>query len=114
MAIATAPISGLNREVAPHTGMATQARSEAGRPGFELAHRRAQADRREAEPPTAHPPAAHEPPRQAAFRFEYADNTRIMKLQDSKGILIYQIPSKGQLAILQATEAAAGGVDTTA
>jgi hypothetical protein len=37
-----------------------------------------------------------------------------MKLQDSKGVLIYQIPSKGQLALLRATEAAASRVDTTA
>lgn len=31
-------------------------------------------------------------------------NHRIMKLNDAKGVLIYQIPSKGQLALITAQE----------
>ena len=41
----------------------------------------------------------------ANFTFEVdQQNHRIMKLSDGKGVLIYQIPSKGQLALITAQE----------
>lgn len=38
------------------------------------------------------------------FRFEYQDNRQIMKVHNVKGVLIYQVPSKGQLALIQAED----------
>lgn len=44
---------------------------------------------------TAHP----------GYAFEVdSQNHKIMKVSDSKGVLIYQIPSKGQLALVSAQE----------
>jgi len=40
------------------------------------------------------------------FSFEYEDNHQVMKVHNAKGILIYQVPSKGQLALIQAEESA--------
>ncbi len=36
----------------------------------------------------------------AGVRFEYENKTQVMKVSDNKGILIYQVPSKGQLALI--------------
>lgn len=44
--------------------------------------------------------------RNAGIRFEYQDNHQVMKVNNTKGYLIYQVPSKGQLALIQAEEAA--------
>lgn len=38
------------------------------------------------------------------FSFEYQDNQRVMKVHNAKGVLIYQVPSKGQLALIQAED----------
>lgn len=45
--------------------------------------------------------ATSSPALQAHYKFEYEGKTSVMKLQDSKGALIYQVPSKGRLVILQ-------------
>lgn len=36
--------------------------------------------------------------------FEYEDKHEVMKVHNVKGILIYQVPSKGQLALIDAEE----------
>lgn len=38
------------------------------------------------------------------FSFEYQDNQRVMTVHNAKGVLIYQVPSKGQLALVQAED----------
>lgn len=38
------------------------------------------------------------------FSFEYQDNQRVMTVHNAKGVLIYQVPSKGQLALIQAED----------
>lgn len=58
--------------------------------------------------------AAREPIRSPGFKFEYEDTTRIMNVQDTKGVLIYQVPTKGQLALLEAAERTAGRIEVTA
>jgi hypothetical protein len=58
--------------------------------------------------------AASEPARAPGFKFEYEDATRIMNVQDTKGVLIYQVPTKGQLALLEATERSAARIEVTA
>lgn len=47
-----------------------------------------------------------EKPRSPGFSFEYQDRQQVMKVHNGKGVLIYQVPSKGQLALIQAEEAA--------
>lgn len=42
-----------------------------------------------------------------AIQIEMEEGTRIMKVLDSKDVLIYQVPSKGELALVNAEEAAA-------
>lgn len=61
---------------------------------------RDEAARRKERDPTAETAAS------PGFRFEYQDNHRVMKVHNSKGYLIYQVPSKGQLALIQAEEGA--------
>lgn len=48
------------------------------------------------------------------YVFEYEGKESIMKLQDSKGTLIYQIPSKGQLRVLQEADDPGRRVEVTA
>jgi hypothetical protein len=44
---------------------------------------------------------------QPGFAFELdPKNHRVMKVNDNKGVLIYQVPSKGQLALIEAQESA--------
>jgi hypothetical protein len=50
---------------------------------------------------------------QSGFKFEFKDNVRVMEVHDNKGVLIYQVPPKGQLQLLQA-EKKASKLDTTA
>lgn len=38
------------------------------------------------------------------FAFEYEGNRQVMKVNNEKGILIYQVPSKGHLALIEAEE----------
>lgn len=40
------------------------------------------------------------------FSFEYMDSQQVMKVHNAKGVLIYQVPSKGQLALIQAEDSA--------
>lgn len=42
--------------------------------------------------------------RTPGFSFEYQDNHQVMKVHNAKGVLIYQVPSKGQLALIQAED----------
>lgn len=42
-----------------------------------------------------------------AIQIEMEEGTRIMKVLDSKDVLIYQVPTKGELALVNAEEAAA-------
>jgi hypothetical protein len=51
--------------------------------------------------------------RAPGFKFDYEDTTRVMKVQDSKAVLIYQVPTKGQLAILEAAERIASRIQVT-
>ena len=66
------------------------------------------ADRREAL--RASQEARREQTLQAAsggsIQFEHEDGTRIMKVMDSKDVLIYQVPPKGELMLIRAEEAA--------
>ena len=66
------------------------------------------ADRREAL--RASQEARREQTLQAAsggsIQFEHEDGTRIMKVMDSKDVLIYQVPPKGELMLVRAEEAA--------
>jgi hypothetical protein len=41
------------------------------------------------------------------IQFDEEEGTHIMKVLDSKDVLIYQVPSKGQLSLVKAEEAAA-------
>jgi hypothetical protein len=41
-----------------------------------------------------------------SIQFEQAEGTRIMKVLDSKDVLIYQVPPKGELMLVRAEEAA--------
>jgi len=41
-------------------------------------------------------------------------NHKIMKVSDAKGVLIYQVPSKGQLALVEAEESAQKRIALTA
>lgn len=43
------------------------------------------------------------------FSFEYEGNRQVMKVHNAKGVLIYQVPSKGQLALIQAEDSAQEG-----
>lgn len=36
----------------------------------------------------------------AGILFEYKEGTRVMKVNDSKGVLIYQVPPKGELQLV--------------
>jgi hypothetical protein len=56
-----------------------------------------------AQPAVSYSPA-QETEKLAGFRFEYEDNVQVMKVQDSKGVLIYQVPSKGRLALIETEE----------
>lgn len=38
------------------------------------------------------------------IQFEVVDDAKVMKVLDSKDVLIYQVPSKGQLALVKAME----------
>ena len=38
------------------------------------------------------------------FSFEYQDHHQVMKVQNIKGALIYQVPSKGQLTLIEAED----------
>ncbi len=42
-----------------------------------------------------------------SIEFEQDKGTRVMKVLDSKDVLIYQVPPKGQLTLIQAEKAAA-------
>lgn len=42
-----------------------------------------------------------------SIEFEQNEGTRVMKVLDSKEVLIYQVPPKGQLTLIKAEEAAA-------
>lgn len=42
-----------------------------------------------------------------SIEFEQDEGTRVMKVLDSKDVLIYQVPPKGQLTLIKAEEAAA-------
>jgi hypothetical protein len=49
------------------------------------------------------------------IQFKDAEGTRVMEVYDSKNVLIYQIPSKGALTLIQHQErAAASQVETSA
>ena len=41
-----------------------------------------------------------------SIEFEVVEEAKVMKVLDSKDVLIYQMPSKGQLALIKAQEAA--------
>ena len=49
---------------------------------------------------------ATETARSPGFVFEFQDSRQVMKVHNAKGVLIYQVPSKGQLALIEAEEAA--------
>lgn len=40
------------------------------------------------------------------IQFEVVDDAKVMKVLDSKDVLIYQVPSKGQLTLIKAQEIA--------
>lgn len=42
--------------------------------------------------------------RSPGFKFEFQDSQQIMKVHNAKGVLIYQVPSKGQLALIEAED----------
>ncbi|NTV94049.1 MAG: hypothetical protein HGA75_01350 [Thiobacillus sp.] len=44
--------------------------------------------------------------RNPGFTFEYEGRHEIMKVHNGKGFLIYQVPSKGQLALVEAEDSA--------
>jgi len=50
--------------------------------------------------------AVSELARNPGFQFEYEDRRQVMKVHNGRGVLIYQVPSKGQLALIQAEEVA--------
>ncbi len=43
-------------------------------------------------------------PANPVFEVEFQGKHRVMKVNDSQGVLIYQVPSKGQLQLIQAEE----------
>ncbi len=47
---------------------------------------------------------APEQVRGAGIRFEYENSQQVMKVNNSKGVLIYQVPSKGQLALIESND----------
>lgn len=75
---------------------------------------RREAERLAREGDAARRAAATESARAPGFKFEYEDTTRVMKVQDSKSVLIYQVPTKGQLALLEAAERATARIQVTA
>lgn len=109
--------NSLQQSVAAGQRQAARPRDEAAALRQEAANQREQLDpRQEAarEAREARKAATTEPVRPSGFEFDYKDSTRIMKVNDSKGFLIYQVPSKGQLALLEASESAPSKVETTA
>lgn len=46
-------------------------------------------------------------PAAGQIRFEEDEGTRVMRVMDRKDVLIYQVPTKGELALIRAEEAAA-------
>ena len=38
------------------------------------------------------------------FSFEHQDRHQVMKVHNNKGVLIYQVPSKGQLTLIEAED----------
>lgn len=40
--------------------------------------------------------------RSPGFSFEFQEQHRVMKVHNVKGVLIYQVPSKGQLSLIEA------------
>jgi hypothetical protein len=50
----------------------------------------------------------------AGILFEYRDGTRVMKVNDSKGVLIYQVPPKGELQLVLEQERQARMLETQA
>lgn len=42
--------------------------------------------------------------RNPGFTFEYEGKQEVMKVHNGKGVLIYQVPSKGQIALIEAEE----------
>ncbi|TCJ17094.1 hypothetical protein EZJ19_03865 [Parasulfuritortus cantonensis] len=45
--------------------------------------------------------------RSRGYEFDYEESRRVVKVNDSKGVLIYQVPSKGRLALIEAEDKAA-------
>lgn len=45
--------------------------------------------------------------RGGSIEFEHDEGTRVMKVLDSKDVLIYQVPPKGELTLIRASEAEA-------
>lgn len=87
--------------------------------GAEASERSNPEGRREASQPAILNPASAEAQRDEAARrrdpaaesaqapgfvFDYEGNQRVMKVNNQKGALIYQVPSKGQLALIEAEE----------
>jgi hypothetical protein len=88
------------------TGVAVQA-DGAGTPNAQSTEKQAQ-DARKKDP-------AAEITAQPGYTFEVDQrNNKIMKVSDSKGVLIYQVPSKGQLALVEAQDAAQKRLQLTA
>jgi hypothetical protein len=44
--------------------------------------------------------------RSPGFSFEVQDSRQVMKVHNAKGVLIYQVPSKGQLALIETEDSA--------
>jgi hypothetical protein len=83
------PTSAEGRREASRRALANPASVEAQRQREETARK---------QDPTA------EATRSPGFVFEYEDSQRVMKVHNQKGALIYQVPSKGQLTLIQAEE----------
>lgn len=65
----------------------------------------ARADSRtEARDPRQTESSATNDPASPVFMIEYQGKHRVLKVNDSKGVLIYQVPSKGQLQLIQAED----------
>jgi hypothetical protein len=43
----------------------------------------------------------------SGIQFEYQDQRQVMKVYNSKGILIYQVPSEGRLTVIEAADTSA-------
>lgn len=54
------------------------------------------------------------PPQVAHYKFEYEGKRTILRLQDSKGALIYQVPPQGRLTLLLEEEKVAARLRDTA